>query len=200
MAIDAIDAHARRLLASRLGPLLLALDGPSGAGKSTLTAQLAAALGGCVVPADDFFAAAIADAEWAARSPQRRAEDCLDWRWLRAEALEPLLAGRAARWRAFDFAAGPQPDGSYAMGEEIVERQPAPFIVLDGAYSTRPELLDLIHLTILVDVPRHIRHERLAAREDATFLDAWHRRWDAAEEYYFTQVRPRAAFYAVVES
>ena len=71
-------------------------------------------------------------------------------------------------------------------------------VVLDGAYSTRPELADLIDLAVLVDVPAEVRHARLRAREDPDFLQHWHVRWDAAEEHYFTRVRPASSFDLVV--
>jgi hypothetical protein len=39
-------------------------------------------------------AAQVTDAEWDARSAPQRADHALDWRRLRSEALEPLLAGK----------------------------------------------------------------------------------------------------------
>lgn len=100
-------------------------------------------------------------------------------------ALEPLRAGRTAVWHAFDFAAGVRADGSYGMSTESVRRDPAPVLILDGAYSSRPELADLVDCTILVEAPSATRHARLARREDGAFLEAWHERWDGAEDYYF---------------
>jgi uridine kinase len=117
---------------------------------------------------------------------------------VRTEALEPLLAGKPAKWHAFDFTAGVRPDGTYALRSDVVEREPASVIVLDGAYSTGGALADLIDLTVLVDAPREVRHERLQAREEREFLAAWHARWDAAEEVYFSQIRPRSSFDHVV--
>jgi uridine kinase len=117
---------------------------------------------------------------------------------VRAEALEPLLAGKPARWHAFDFAAV-RPDGTYPLHADFVERQPAAAIVLDGAYSTRLELLDLIDLSVLVEAPAAVRHARLAAREAPQFLAAWHARWGAAEDHYFAHVRPRESFDVVVK-
>ncbi len=35
---------------------------------------------------------------------------------------------------------------------------------------------------------------RLAEREAPAFLNAWHARWDAAEEHYFTHMRPAGSF------
>ena len=197
-ARDTIVAEIRRLMVHRSAPLLVALDGGSGAGKSTLALLIAAEVEAAVIPGDDFFAAQISDADWDSRPPEARAADAIDWRRLRTEALEPLLAGKPAQWQAFDFEAGVRPDGTYRMGTEFVEREPVPIIVPDGAYSTRPELADLIDLSILLDIPVEVRHERLLAREEKEFLASWHERWDAAEEYYFTYVRPKSAFDLIV--
>jgi para-aminobenzoate synthetase len=195
---EMIVAEIRRLMVGRETPVLVALDGGSGSGKSTLALSIAEALDAALIQSDDFFAADISDAEWDARTPEARAADAIDWRRLRAEALEALRAGKPAKWHAFDFEAGVRPNGTYAMRTDFVERTPSAVIVLDGAYSTRPELADLIDVSVLIDVPIDVRHERLAAREDKQFLAAWHARWDAVEEYYFTHVRPKSAFDLVV--
>ena len=73
-------------------------------------------------------------------------------------------------------------------------------IILDGAYSSRPELADLIDLSVLVEAPAAIRERRLTDRETPSFLRAWHDRWDPAEDYYFAQVRPRGAFDQVIDT
>ena len=176
----------------------MALDGGSGAGKSTLAVAIAQTLDAALIQSDDFFAADIPETDWDKRTPAQRARDCIDWRRLRRETLEPLLAGLVARWHPFDFEAGLRPDGTYGTSQHYVERQPKDIILLDGAYSTRPELADLIHLSILVEVPPELRYARLIPREDADFLQAWHARWDAAEAYYFTHIRPKHAFDLVV--
>ena len=196
--VDTVVAEIRRRVARHGVPFLIALDGGSGSGKSTLALKIADRLNAVMVQSDDFFAAEITDVEWDARSAEARARDGIDWRRLQSEVLEPLLAGQPARWHAFDFVAGQRPDGTYPMSADFTERAPADIIVLDGAYSTRPELADLIDLSILVDVPIEERHKRLASREDAGFLEAWHARWDGAEQHYFTHVRPASAFDLVV--
>ena len=109
-------------------------------------------------------------------SPAERAAAAIDWRRLRHEVLEPLLAGVAASWHPFDFAAGTRPDGTYPMAAQAETREPAAVIVLDGAYSSRPELADLIDLAVLVDVPVPERHRRIAVREERWFAEAWHAR------------------------
>ncbi|HKB81041.1 MAG TPA: hypothetical protein VKH35_15140, partial [Thermoanaerobaculia bacterium] len=173
-------------------------DGRSGAGKSTVAAALADLLQATVIPTDDFYAAEIPDDGWEARAAAARARDAIDWRRMRRSALDPLLAGQPAVWHPFDFAAGPRRDGTYRMSPQTVRREPAPVVILDGAYSARPELDDVIDVSVLIDIPTDMRLARLAAREEPEFLAAWHERWDAAEDYYFAQVRPRSAFDLVV--
>jgi uridine kinase len=185
-------------MVNRKTPILVALDGGSGSGKSSLAWLIAEQLDVALIQSDDFFAAEISDAEWDARTPEARATDVIDWRRLRAEVLEPLRAGKPAQWHAFDFAAGVRPNGTYGMRTDFVAREPRAVIVLEGAYATRPELSDLIDYSVLLDVPVAVRHERLVTREDKHFLAAWHARWDAAEEYYFTYVRPKSCFDLVV--
>lgn len=193
-AIDTLLAEIRE----RPSPVVVAVDGPSGAGKSTLVAQIATAVGAAVVSVDDFFAATVPAAGWAHRSAAARARDAIDWRRLRREALEPLRAGMPARWYPFDFAAGPLPDGTYRFAVTAIACRPSSVILLDGAYSARPELRDLVDLAVLVDAPTATRRARLAAREEPGFLEGWHARWDEAEAYYFQTVRPASTFDLVV--
>jgi uridine kinase len=195
-AVEKVLAEIRGRMGDR--PVLVAIDGGSGAGKSTLAAAVAAQLEAVIVPSDDFFAAQITDAEWDALGPSGRAAAAIDWRRLREDALEPLLAGRTASWHPFDFAAGTRPDGTYPIATDTVTREPAPVILLEGAYSARPELADLIDVAVLVDVPREERYRRIAVREEQGFREAWHARWDGAEDHYFSEVRPAFAFDLVV--
>jgi uridine kinase len=188
--------EARMQVSSR--PLLVAIDGRSGSGKSELAA-LVEALPAVVVPSDDFYAAHVSDAEWEARTPAEQAADVIDWRRLRAEAIEPLMAGRTASWRPFDFDAR-RPDGTFPPAPLPVTREPAAVVILDGAYSSRLELSDLIDLSVLVDIPAGERRRRLLERDGAAYTDAWQARWAVAEDYYFSAVRPRSSFDLVVVS
>jgi uridine kinase len=192
-----VDA-VQQLLDELGPPIVIALDGRSGVGKSTMAAALVDRLPATVIPTDDFFAADITNAGWDKRTAAERARDAIDWRRMRESALEPLLAKQPASWHPFDFVGGTRADGTYPMAPKPVWREPAPVIILDGAYSTRPELADVIDLCVLVELAASTRLTRLAARENPTFLAAWHDRWDAAEDYYFTTVRPSAAFDLVV--
>jgi uridine kinase len=153
--------------------------------------------GAAVIPSDDFYAAHIPDAQWELWTPAERYGSVIDWERIRREALEPLIHGEIARWLPFDFNAR-RVDGSYPLSTTFVERQPSEHIVLEGTYSTRPELADLIQVKVLIDVAVHVRHQRLARREDPAFLTDWHTCWDEVEAFYFSEVRPRSGFDVVV--
>ena len=116
----------------------------------------------------------------------------IDWRRLRAEVLEPLLAGRPASWRAFDWGRG------QGLSERVLTCDPVPVIVLDGAYAARPELADLVDVAVLVTLCDAVRRARLAVREGKASMRAWHALWDAAEDFYFGEVCPPEVFDFVV--
>ncbi len=198
-AATKVIAAVRRLLSNRPGPIVVALDGGSGAGKPTLARLIQDQVETALIPIDDFFAADIPDSHWDEFSVEERLRYVFDWRCLRESAIEPLLAGEPAKWYAFDFESGLRPDGTYGRQADPAEREPAAVILLEGAYAACPELTDLVDLAILVDVPVEERHARQKVREDAAFLEEWHRRWDPVESYYFTQVRPKSSFDLVVK-
>jgi uridine kinase len=124
-------------------PFVVAIDGGSGCGKSTIAHCIADALNASLIPCDDFFAANITDADWDAKTAIERAHDAIDWRRIRSEVLEPLLAEQTARWHAFDFESDQMADGTYKMSSDYRELEPSTIIVLDGIYSARDELLTL---------------------------------------------------------
>lgn len=189
---DAIAAEIDRRQIDRSTPLLVALDGRSGTGKSTLARIVAALVAATVVESDDFYAGGT-DADWAARSVPERIAQVIDWRRLKTEVLVPLRAGRTATYHPFNFKTG------CGLAPEPVRCEPAPVIILDGVYSGRPELADLVDLAVLVEMTKDAeRRHRLIAREGEMFMTAWHAIWDDAETAYFAEVRPRDTFDLVV--
>ena len=81
----------------------------------------------------------------------------VDWRRLRAEALESPCAGRPAEWPAIHFAAGARADGTYGMQATPQRRLPSPMIVLGGAYAAGPRLAELVDLAVLVEALKSVR-------------------------------------------
>lgn len=197
-ACEKVLAVIRRLLSLQPSPIAVALDGGSGAGKSTLASLIESELDATLIPLDDFFAADIPDSQWDEFSVEERLDRVFDWARLRENAVEPLLAGKPAKWHPFDFQSGLRPDGTYGIRIDPVEKKPADVILIEGAYSAHPALDDLIDLAVLIDVPIEERHARLETREDKDFLAKWHSRWDSVERYYFDQVRPRNSFDLIV--
>ena len=132
-------------------PVVVALDGHSGAGKSCLATALALRAGGTVLEGDDFYQPALASLAPDDRnrmSAAEAAEIVIDWRRLRSEALEPLARGEAARFRPYDWDAR---DGRLAEPRLL---RAGDVVVVDGVYSARSELADLVDLAVLVETDR----------------------------------------------
>lgn len=171
---------------------MIAIDGRSGVGKSTIAKELAAKLGAALIDGDDFYAGG-SEAEWDARSAAEKISLCIDWRRLRKEALEPLIAGNDASWQPYDFVTGSvqAPHTKSANAAEI--------IILDGVYSGRLELADLVDLSVFVDLGDRERRARLVKRENEDYVEEWMQRWSEAEECYFANTRTKESFDLVVQ-
>jgi uridine kinase len=176
------------------GVLVVAIDGHGAAGKSTIAAVVAEVMGAALVHTDDFFEVApepgvSRPARLGVSSP---AEPGLSayyaWRRLRAEALEPLRAGRGAAFRRYDWERGSGLDGTVSV-------TPGPLIVLEGVFSASPELSDLVDRSVFVDTPEPERLRRLRAQ---VAPGEWDDEWLKAEQAYFDLIRPPSAFDLVV--
>ncbi|MET0695553.1 MAG: NTP transferase domain-containing protein [Propionibacteriaceae bacterium] len=188
-AVDALDISGR--------PVVVALDGRSGAGKTTLAAGLSLVRPATVVEGDDFYGGRqIAGLDFFARErlPDAEVADLvIDWRRLRREALEPLSGGNAARFARYDWDSD---DGR--MGAEV-GLVAADLVVVEGVYSARPELSDLVDLAVCVEVDPSVRQRRLSLRadDDDPHLVSF---WERGESFYFAEVRPVESFDLVVGS
>ena len=105
------------------------------------------AAGALVIDGDDFYRGGD-DAYWDALDPAEKVELVIDWRApARPARATPPWRARAT-WRPYDWDAD---DGR--LGAAITAG-PADVVLLDGAYSARPELADLFGLRVLLDVAR----------------------------------------------
>lgn len=166
---------------------VIALDGRSGSGKTTLSRQLSKLLDATIIEQDDFYMGGTLD-EWKKLSAQEKTNRVIDWKRIRKEALEPLLKGKEAKWHPFNW------DSMEGLSPKVKTCKPSKIIILDGVYSSRPELLNLVDLTLLVKLDEEVRRERLLKREGEEVVTEWHPIWDEAEEYYFNHIRPIDTF------
>jgi uridine kinase len=143
-----------------------AVDGPGGAGKSTFAARLSAALGGVpIVHTDDF-------ASW---------DDPLDW-WPRLieQVLEPLAAGKAARFQRYDWTTR-----SLDGWREV----DAGHVILEGVSANRLAFCAYVGFAIWVETPRPVRLARGLERDGVEMREQW-RAWMAAEDDYLARESP----------
>jgi uridine kinase len=186
------------------GLLVVAIDGHGAAGKSTLADAVAAATGAALVRTDDFFLAPPGPSPAppgpspappgpsAARPGPSPARPGLagyyDWRRLRAEALVPLRKRRAASFRRFDWERGSGLDGTVSV-------EPRDLILVEGVFSSSPELSDLVERSVFVDTPEPERLRRLHLRVTS---EEWDDKWLIAERAYFELTRTPLSFDLVV--
>ncbi|HEX5812338.1 MAG TPA: hypothetical protein VFY38_09570 [Pseudonocardia sp.] len=167
------DLVARALAApARCGPTrLVCVDGPSGSGKTELATRLAAVLGGVpllhmddLYPGWDGLAAGVAT--------------------LRADVVGPLLAGRPARYRRWDWAR--------ACYAECHDLGTPPLLVVEGVGAGAVEGAGgrVASLLVWVDAPAEVRYRRAMARDGATYAPSW-ARWAAQERAHFAADRTR---------
>jgi len=158
---------------------LVAVDGRGGAGKSTVARGLAAACGGApIVEVDDFL-------YW---------RDIEGW-WprLEHEALRPLLAGRAARYRVRDWAGDPLGQGL----DGWTEVPPADVVIVEGIGSSRRAIADDLTLALWVETPRQERLRRGIARDGEERRDLWLDYMRLEDEFFGRDGAPERAAYVV---
>jgi uridine kinase len=170
-------------------PFMVAIDGRSGAGKSTFAAALAELTDAVVMDGDDFFAGGPGIGT---DPPAARAARCIDWRRMRG-VMETLREGRAVSYCAFDWDAF---DGSLRSVPTLIET--APVVIVEGVYTARPELADLLDLRVLLRVLDRVRDERLLKREGT--IGPWETQWHEAEDWYFANLAPPAHFDRIVDN
>lgn len=187
--LDHLADHLTNRVQRRSQPLVLAIDGRSGVGKSTLAEYLATHTNALLISGDDFYRGGVTLRQDSAKT---LADDCIDWRSQR-HVLTTLRNSANAHYHSFDWDAF---DGSLAATP--VHLSPRPLIILEGVYSARPELSDLIDLALLVEASPPLRTKRLIAREGT--IGPWERQWHRAEDWYFGQAAPSNRFDCIVAS
>ena len=172
-------------------PVVVALDGRSGTGKSTLGLEIAAAVNGTYVDQDDFYSGGEID-QWRVLSPEIRIDKCIDWQRVLRDVIIPFHASLPIHYHPFNW------ETMDGLATEAISLKPSDVLILDGAYSTRPELAEFLDLTVLVTLDDALRRQRIMDREGEDWTLEWFTVWDAAENLYFGHMRPESAFDIVI--
>jgi molybdopterin-guanine dinucleotide biosynthesis protein A/uridine kinase len=169
-------------------PVVIAIDGPSCSGKSILATAVALRSGASILEGDDFYRdtlPSLSAAQREAMSDAAVVDAVIDWERLRDEGLLPLRAGHPATFEPYDWETD---DGRLAAPKTIPTTD---LIIIEGVYAARPELAELVDITVYLGVDPRTRAERYAEREDDP---EWLRFWERGEAHYFRAVRPSASF------
>lgn len=174
---DELAASFRRS-PPRLGDVRLAVvDGPAGSGKTTFATLLGERLGALVVHMDDLYEgwSGLEDAVW----------DRLD-----VGVLAPLAAGRAGRYRRYDWDAG-----SFA---DWLEVPVAPALVVEGVGAAARPVDPFASLRVWVEAPEDLRLQRGTARDGQHLRHEWVR-WLTVEQEHFAADGTRSRADLVVD-
>ena len=187
-AIDAMLSLVATKHAAGADVVVLAIDGRSGVGKSILAARFCERAPAALIDGDAFFAGGVAVRNECAAV---LATLCIDWRKQR-QTLQRLRAGLPVELFPFDWEAF---DESLATVPVLI--LPYKTIVLEGVYSGRSELGDVVDIRVLLTLPDELRLKRLVRRDGP--VGPWQHQWHRAEDHYF-RLRQRQSFFDLVVS
>lgn len=148
--------------------LVVAVDGPSGSGKTRLAKRIGRALGEHTVVRMDHVVAGWDGLEQSTHTIRG--------------VLEQLRAGRAVRYRMWDWA-------RQDWGEELA-RPASATVMVEGCGSGALSLCDLTDFLVWVDAPHDVRQQRAINRDGASYEPHWER-WAAQEDAHYAANRTR---------
>jgi len=159
---DLADLCVGRPPAPGAGVRVVALDGPSGSGKTTLAGRLAGALDAPVVHLDDLYPG------W--DGLEDAVPRLVEW------VLVPLLEGRPARYRRYDWAAG-----AYAEWHQVGHRR---LVVVEGVGCGARACAPYLSTLAWLEADPGERFRRGVDRDGERYLPHW-QRWAVQEDRHF---------------
>ena len=161
-------------------PCLIGIDGYSGAGKSTLARRLQERMRDATIVRKDDFYRVLDEPVRATLDAEQGYYLYFDWERLEQQVLQPLAKKQSACYQRYDWVT--------AELAETITIRPEGFVIVEGIYSTRPELRDYYDLRIWVQTSEAERMQRQISRNENT--SKWIQRWAAAETFYVERFRP----------
>jgi uridine kinase len=184
MTPDEMVRTARSLIEGRNREgkrLFVAIDGGAGAGKSMLARGIRDHLKSVsILRTDDFFRP-LNEHPITRMAPEKLYDLYFLWDRMRDEALIPLHRGETAKYQRYDWSTDRLLDW--------VSVEPAEIVLVEGVYSSRPELRPMLDAVIFVEAPRAERIRRILARDPNP--GDWLTPWMTAEDWYLDQIRPQ---------
>ena len=156
-------------------PFILAIDGNSASGKTTLACRLADRFGGDVIHMDDFFL------PFSLRTYERLQEPGGNVHYERfyEQIIKPLQSGTTSFcWQRFECSSG-----NYAS--ELCRIENPSLIIIEGAYSMRPEFRQAYDMTLFLCAGPETQKERIQHRNGSEKLHAFLEKWIPMENKYF---------------
>lgn len=159
-------------------PFIVLIDGRSGAGKTTLANALGARVPYCsVLHLEDIYPG------WDGLDAAARS--------LVRDVLEPLRAGRAARFRRWDWEAGSPAEWSIV--------RPSGTVIIEGAGSLSRAAKRLASFSLWIELDAGTRKARALRRDGAAYAPYWER-WAAQEAKFVAREEPRRLADRIVDA
>lgn len=166
---------------------IIGIDGMAAAGKTTLAAEIAETFHGQVVHMDDFFLPA------ELRTEERLGEPGGNVHYERfsAEAASGLRRRALFEYGVFDCSR------MTITGKRVIDGGGP--VIVEGAYSLRPEFRDLYDLKIFMKINERLQTERVIVRGGEEKAEMFRERWIPLETAYFDALGAEEAADVVVE-
>ncbi|MDR2899523.1 MAG: hypothetical protein LBU94_04345 [Clostridiales bacterium] len=155
-------------------PVLLAIDGKCGSGKSTLAGIIADVYNAPVVSMDDFFL----PLELRTRERLDSPGGNVHYERFLNEVLKPYDSGGNIEYRPFDCSV-------MDFSKECRKVEYNNFLIVEGSYSMRPELLAYYDIKIFMDISPEKQMERIIKRNGKDGFINFKNRWIPMENQYF---------------
>lgn len=155
------------------GRCIVAIDGRAAAGKSTLAAYLEREIGASVIHMDDFFL----PMELRTKERYMLPGGNVHYERFHADVTRKLLENRPFQYQRFNCKIM-QLDTWQVVDNHKV-------IVIEGAYSTHPNILLPYDLTVFLHIDKEEQRQRILSRNGTEALNQFKERWIPLEEEYF---------------